>query len=257
MADTDYKKIEDYSLWHKYKEENDLKAREKLIEKHLSLVKYQAGRIKMVIPDFIEVDDLESVGVLGLLDAFSKFDYQLGIKFSTYASRRVRGEIIDYLRKLDWLPHNIRREGKRIKQAEEELTRKLGHKPSAQEITQKTGLEAYRIKEVKKRIESANWVSIYQFLGEDQQILDTLQDTPTKEPDQVYQQEESLEVLATAIARLSEQEKIVVSLYYYEEVTQQEIAEILDLTPARISQIHKKAVNRLRGFLSRKKGQFL
>ena len=248
--------IENISLWKKYKDENDEAARKKLIMANLSIVKYQAGRIKMLVPDFIEKDDLESFGIMGLIDAVEKFNPELGFEFSTYASKRVRGEIIDHLRKLDWLPASLRREGKRIRKKARELSQKLGRNPSRREIAEEIDLPQDKIDKIYQKLNSSDWVSLYQERG-DGEVIDLVQAGRKNRPQPEYNKKEALKILTEAIEKLPESEQLVISLYYYEELTQKEIAEVMELSSARISQLHKKAVQRLRGFLSRRKQDVL
>lgn len=249
-------KIDNFQLWQRYKEEGDREAREELILEYLSLVKYHAGRVDMMIPDFIDREDLESFGVIGLLDALEKFDYRRGIEFKTYAGRRIRGEIIDHLRKLDWLPHSLRREGKKIKDTGERLAQEKGRKPTREELVKELDIPRNKIDRVQKKINSARRVSLYREIRESP-LLDYLIDEDGQDPEGRLDRKMARDILTSYINKLKEKERLVITLYYYEELTQKEIAEILDLTPARISQIHKKAVYRLRGYLSRKKGIFV
>ena len=244
-------KIKDLSLWKEYKENDDLQARQQLILNNISLVKYQAGRIKMVIPDFIEQKDLESYGVVGLIDAIEKFDYSRGIKFNTYASKRIRGTILDYLRDLDWLPSSLRREGKKIKKTAKNLANKLGRKPTVEELSNNMNIAKEKIENIYQKLYSANWISLYGQVG-DNKILDFIKGD-NNSPEKEFQEQESVKMLSEAIKKLPEKEKLIIALYYYEELTQKEIASVMELSTARISQLHKKAVQRLRGFLSRKK----
>ena len=250
--------IENYELWKAYKEDDDQKAREKLITEYLPLVKYHAGRVNMIVPQFIEKNDLESFGVIGLIDALEKFDHKRNIKFSTFASRRIRGEIIDHLRSLDWLPHSMRRDGKKLKRVVEKLHNKYDRKPSIEEISEEMDLSKKRINTLYYKLYSSNWVSLDKELGDGENtILDTIGDKENHNPVKVLDDANAVKVLAKAIEKLNEQQKLVISLYYYEDLTQTEISEVMDLSEARISQIHKKAVYRLRGFLSRKKEQLI
>lgn len=248
--------VENYQLWQKYKEKNDQEARQQLILSYLSLVKYQAGRVKMLVPDFIEKDDLESFGIIGLIDALEKFDYERGIKFTSYASKRIKGEIIDRLRKLDWLPHSLRREGKKLRQKAEEMAQNLGRKPTKDELAGKVDISREKINNLYYKIFSSRWVSLYKDFGNGQ-LLDIMQARASEQPENSFQNKQALGLLTDAIKRLDKKERLVITFYYYEELTQNEIAEVMDLSPARISQLHKKAVCRLRGFLSNKKEQLV
>lgn len=248
--------IEEINLWREFKENNSQNARQELIVKYLPQVKYQAGRIKIIVPDFIEQDDLESYGVIGLIDAVHKFDYNKGIKFKTYASRRIRGEIIDHLRKLDWLPHSVRREGKRLKSTVDKFFQKYGRRPSIGELATALNISEEKVSSLYYQIYSSQWVSVNEEIG-DGQLLDLLKEDNKCQPEVVYNKRDSERLLAEAIRNLSQSEKLVVSLYYYDGLTQSEIAEVMELSSARVSQLHKKAIYRLRGSLARKKEQLL
>ncbi len=242
-------------LWQRYKNNNDQEARNQLILEYLDLVKYQAGRVKTQLPDRIELEDLESYGVIGLIDAIEKFEPERGYKFNSYAQKRIKGEIIDQLRKLDWLPHSIRQKAKVIKSVSQELENNLKRKPTVDEITQKVDFSKSEIKKVLKKLEESQWVSIYSELN-GRSLIDWLPSSKSDKPERILDKKHATNVLKNAIENLNERQKLVVSLVYYEELTQKEIAEIMDLSPARISQIHKKSVYRLRGYLSRKKQDF-
>ncbi|MFW6269794.1 MAG: sigma-70 family RNA polymerase sigma factor [Bacillota bacterium] len=247
--------IKDITLWKKYKKNNSEEARNQLIEKNLTLVKYQAGRINLIIPDFIEKEDLESFGMIGLIEAVENFKPEYGIEFKTYAQKRVRGAMLDYLRELDWLPSSLRREGKKIKNTVKKLSQELGRKPSMEELSAEIDISRKRIDNIYQKIYSSNWISLYGEVG-DRKILDFLEGDNNR-PEKLFNKKGALRVLTAAIKKLPEKEKLVITLYYYEELTQKEIASIMELSPARISQLHKKAVQRLRGFLSRRKEELL
>jgi len=250
--------IDNYALWKEYKEDNSSGAREKLIKEYLPLVKYHAGRIKMMVPEFIEKGDLESFGAIGLIDAIEKFDHTKKIEFSTYANRRIRGEIIDHLRSLDWLPHSLRRDGKKLKKVVEEMTQNLGRKPTVDEVAKKLKFSRKKINNLYYKLYSSQWVSLDKELGAGENtVLDTISSNKNNNPLKKLNKNNAVKILGKAIEKLKEKEKLVISLFYYEDLTQVEIAEVMDLSEARISQIHKKAVYRLRGFLSRKKEQLL
>lgn len=242
-------------LWRQYKEENDREAREQLIMEYLDLVKYQAGRINTYVPDRIELEDLESYGIIGLIDAIEKFDPKRGYKFNSYAQKRIKGEIIDQLRKLDWLPHSLRQKAKIIKSKTQELENKLNRQPNLDEIVEEVDFSKKQIKKIMKKIDQSQWVSIYSELN-GKSLLDWLPSGKADKPENILDKKHAVKILTEAIKNLNERQKLVVSLIYYEELTQKEVAEVMDLSPARISQIHKKAVYRLRGFLSRKKEEF-
>ena len=247
--------LSNQDLWRRFKEENDQKAREELIMEYLDLVKYQAGRINTYVPDRIELEDLESYGIIGLIDAIEKFDPKRGYKFNSYAQKRIKGEIIDQLRKLDWLPHSLRQKAKIIKNKSRELESKLNRNPKIDELVDELDFSKSQITKVLKKLEESQWVSIYSELN-GKSLIDWLPSSKVNKPQKVLDKKNATKILKKAIENLSDKQKLVVSLIYYEELTQKEVAEVMELSPARISQIHKKAVYRLRGYLSRKKEEF-
>jgi RNA polymerase sigma factor for flagellar operon FliA len=251
--------VDNLKLWKAYQENSDEKIRQKLITAYLPLVKYQAGRVKMMVPEFIEQDDLESFGIIGLLEALDRFDYKRGNKFTTYASPRIRGEIIDHLRNLDWLPHSLRREGKKVQEAVSRMTGELGRKPTGEELSEELGITESRINNIYYKLYSSQWVSLYSELGDESgsYLIDLIRDSQEARPGKSLQKKKIIKLLSQAIDKLNQQERLVVSLYYYEDLTQKEIAGVMELSEARISQLHKRAVYRLRGFLSRKKEQLV
>ncbi|MFW6030233.1 MAG: sigma-70 family RNA polymerase sigma factor [Halanaerobiales bacterium] len=251
-----FKKSNERALWLEYKKDKNQEIFQELVLKYMHMVKYHAGRIKMMVPAFIDEDDLVSYGVLGLMDAVNKFDPEKGVLFKTYASRRIRGEIIDHLRKLDWLPHSIRRQGKYIMELSEKLSKKNGKKPDLDQLARASNLPKEKIKDLYSKMHSSQWISLYDEFG-DIPVLDLLTEENQKQPDSLYEKKEKEKVLSEAIEKLDEQEKLIIALVYYEELSQKEVAEVMDLSAARISQLHKKAVNRLRGILSRKKESLL
>lgn len=243
-------KIENYDLWNKFQNENSEIAREKIILNNLDIVKYQAKRVSVLVPNFIDDDDLMSHGMIGLIEAVERFDPEKGYKFSTFASKRVRGAIIDFLRDLDWLPHSIRSDAKRIINKKETLSNNK-FKNDISKLANELDISESRVEKVLRYLNVSQWVSLDSEY-EDASLLD-LVSSNIAGPDKKLDKEVSREVLITAIDKLNKQERLVVSLYYYEELTQEEIAEILELSTARISQIHKKSIQRLRGYLASKK----
>ncbi|MEC9490343.1 MAG: FliA/WhiG family RNA polymerase sigma factor [Halanaerobiales bacterium] len=244
----------DKSMWKKYKEEQDQAAREELIMKHLNLVRYAAGRIMILLPEYIDKEDLESYGIIGLIQAVENFDYQRGVSFSTFALPRIKGEIYDFLRSRDWLPTNMRRQLKELESQRESFKAKNGREPIPEELSELTGIREDRIKTIEQHKQMSDWLSLSQEY-DGVELIDLLASDLKSAVDHLAHQE-AVSVLAEKIDSLSEQEKLVISLYYYEELTQVEIAEIMNLSSARISQIHARAVRRLRAMLSRSKEYF-
>lgn len=244
----------DKKLWKKYKSNNNQKAREEIILKHLSLVRYAVGRITIMLPDHIEDEDLESYGVIGLIEAVENFDHNRGVEFSTFALPRIKGEIYDHLRSKDWLPDNMRRELKQVKEEKENYKAKTGEAPDRSKLAELAGIRRDRLDTIERHQQLANWMSLsHDFDGVE--LIELIAGDLEKAADKLTE-EEAVNLLAEKIDKLSENETLVLNLYYYEELTQVEIAEVMDLSPARVSQIHSQAIRRLRGMLSRSKEYF-
>lgn len=245
----------DESLWEKYKKEDDYQAREKIILEHIDLVRYAAGRIMVMLPDNIEREDLESYGIIGLIEAIEKFDYKRGYSFSTFAVPRIKGEIIDYLRRKDWLPNNMRSQLKKLQQAKIDLkAEKDKIKVSEAALSKATNISSERIKTLEYYQNLSESISLStDFDGIE--LIEIIAADLEKAVDKLAR-EEAVDLLAKTIDRLSQKERLLVSLYYYEELTQVEIAEVMNISPARVSQIHSQTISRLRGMLSRSKEYF-
>jgi RNA polymerase sigma factor for flagellar operon FliA len=244
----------DKSLWKNYKVNDNQQAREEIILKHLGLVRYAVGRIIIMLPDHIEAEDLESYGIIGLIEALEKFDYQRGIEFSTFALPRIKGEIYDYLRSKDWLPDNMRRELKLVKEKRENFKAETGREPGQSELAELAGIKEDRLNTIERHSQLANWISLsHEFEGVE--LMELIAADLDQAADKLTD-EEAVNLLTKKIDMLSENEKLVLTLYYYEELTQVEIAEVMELSAARVSQIHSQAIRRLRGMLSRSKEYF-
>jgi RNA polymerase sigma factor for flagellar operon FliA len=244
----------DKSLWKKYKDDDNQQAREEIILKHLGLVRYAVGRIIIMLPDHIESDDLESYGIIGLIEAVEKFNHKRGVEFSTFALPRIKGEIYDYLRSKDWLPDNMRREIKLVEEERENFKAKTGKEPDQKKLAELAGIREDRLNTIERHSQLANWISLsHDFEGVE--LIELIAADLDEAVDKMTE-EEAVNLLAEKLDQLSENEKLVLTLYYYEELTQVEIAEIIELSAARVSQIHSQAIRRLRGMLSRSKEYF-
>ena len=251
------KRFDESSLWAAF-QKGDLEARNTLIEEYTPLVKYVAGRVKMIVPSQIEFDDLVSFGIFGLIQAVERFDLKQGIKFSTYAVPRIRGAILDELRAQDWISRSSREKAKRLNQAYYKLEQSLGRAPEDEEIAKDLGLtmEEYHRMTMEANIPELTSLNTLIDPESGSELIEIIA-SENERPETVVYDKEIQRILADAIDRLKEQEKLVLALYYYEELTQMEIAQVLDLSPARVSQIHSRAILRLRGMLSRKRALFL
>jgi len=225
--------------------------REEVIKRYSPMIKYVANRIAMRLPPHIEVDDLISVGVLGLMDAISKYDSSRGAKFKTYAEFRVRGAILDELRSMDWVPRSIRQKASQVDKVVLNLQAKLRRAPEDEEVAKEMGLSLEQFHDTLNETKSIPVFSL-EDLGiskesaDQQSLLDCLAGKADADPQTQIRLIELKEIIAKAIDALPEKERLMVSLYYYEELTMKEIGAVLDITESRVSQIHSKAVYRLR-----------
>ena len=225
--------------------------REEVIKRYSPMIKYVANRIAMRLPPHIEVDDLISVGVLGLMDAISKYDSSRGAKFKTYAEFRVRGAILDELRAMDWVPRSIRQKASSVDKVVQSLQAKLSRAPEDEEVAKEMGLSLDQFHDTLNETKSIPIFSLEDLgiakeSGEQQSLLDCLAGKADADPQTQIRLIELKEIIAKAIDALPEKERLMVSLYYYEELTMKEIGAVLEITESRVSQIHSKAVYRLR-----------
>ncbi|HEX5450601.1 MAG TPA: RNA polymerase sigma factor WhiG [Gaiellaceae bacterium] len=242
------------ALWHEYRRTNDKALRDRLILTYAPLVKYVAGRLGSGLPAHVDEGDLVSYGLLGLISAIDRYDPDRDIKFETYAIMRIKGAIIDELRALDWVPRSVRARAREIERAIAELESKLGRAPDDEEIAAKIGITEEELEESLTDISRSSIAALdelWSVSGEGDQVslLDTIEDSSGPRPADTLDETELRETLAEAIARLPEREKLVITLYYYEELTLREIGEVLGVTESRVSQLHTKAVLRLRSRL--------
>ncbi len=234
-------------LWQDYKKTKDVQARDELIAEYIPLVKYVAGRLVINLPNSVELDDLESLGFFGLLDAIEKFDETRNVKFETYASTRIRGAIIDGLRAMDWIPRSTRAKARALENQIYELTNELGRNPSDEEVAASLDLTPARYYEMLDEVRGATLFSLDETLvtdktGQNLKMSDLVVDQEQPGPDQRLLQGEMLEELAMAIAELNEREQLVLSLYYHDGLTLKEIGHILEVSESRVSQIHTKSI---------------
>jgi RNA polymerase sigma factor for flagellar operon FliA len=242
-------------LWDSFKGQESVAAREKLILHYAPLVKYVASRVATGLPSSVEQADLVSYGMFGLIDALKKFEPGRGNKFETYAIPRIKGAIIDELRAMDWVPRSVRFKQREIEKALADLESTHKRQPTDRELSERLGLTVRELHDVINQISFVSilaldeTVSVGADRGEQVSLIDTLADRGF-DPTSGVESQETRGLLAAAINSLSEREKIVVTLYYFEGLTLAEIGEILGVTESRVCQIHTKAVAGLRGQLS-------
>jgi RNA polymerase sigma factor FliA len=246
---------ETQSLWLEYRRTGDQTLRDRLILTYAPLVKYVAGRLGSGLPAHVDEGDLVSYGLLGLMGAIERFDPTREIKFETYAIARIKGQIIDELRAMDWVPRSVRARARDIERAIAELEKKLERAPTDEEIAEKLGITTDELEDSFTDIGRSSIAALDELWtvsggdGDQVALIDTLEDEDAPDPQRALSVTEQKEALAEAIALLPEREKLVVTLYYYEELTLREIGEVLSVTESRVSQLHTKAILRLKAHL--------
>jgi RNA polymerase sigma factor FliA len=253
--ETGVKEVELRDLWRRYKGEGDSNARERLVVAYSPLVKFVAGRLGAGLPSHVEDADLISYGLMGLIGAIERFEPERGIKFETFAMTRIRGAIIDELRSLDWVPRSVRSRAREIEAAQSKLEHELQRAPTEAELAAKVGLTEEELQTSLLEIANSSiyaldelW-TISDSSGDSVSLLDTISDPRAEDPQESLASSEIKDRLTESIASLPEREQLVVALYYYENLTLREIGEVLGVTESRVSQLHTKAVMRLKSSL--------
>jgi RNA polymerase sigma factor FliA len=242
-------------LWDDYQKTRDPAIREYFIKQYAPLVKYVAGKVAVGMPSNVEFDDLVGFGVFGLLDAIDKFDPAKNVKFKTYAVTRIRGSIFDELRSIDWVPRSVRQKTREIEDAIVHLESKLGRTASDTEIAGSLGVSDADFQQTLYKISGTSIMSLNDvwYSGDDSERIsvgDSIESPASLNPDVIVEREEIKRVIVEAINELPEKEKMVLVLYYYEDLTLKEIGQVLNVTESRVSQLHTKANLRLRAKLT-------
>lgn len=232
-------------LWVQYKEQNDKEAKDELIIQYVSLVKIIAGRLYTSYNAHVEYDDLLSYGIIGLIDAIDKFDHKKEIKFETYANIRIRGAIIDQIRHMDWIPRSTRQKYKKIEEAISNLQKKHGNEFSDEQVADELNMTLEDYNKMLGEATTYSVVSLEEKI-EDSLNFDIASEAVDFQPEENYVEKEMKKILAATIDRLPEKEMRVMQSYYYSELTYKEIAEILGISESRVSQIHTKAISKLK-----------
>jgi len=240
-------------LWTKYKTQKDSKTKEELVIKYVNLVKFVAGRLMISLPPSVEVNDLESAGILGLIDAIDRFDPKYGVKFESYAIPRIKGAMLDELRKLDWIPRSIRSKSRELEKVINQIENETGRSATDEEISERLNITMNEYFTLLKEVSTVSLLSLDSVIFDDEggkgELHDVIEDKSEEEPDESIKRDELKELVIRAIDDLPETERLVIALYYYEELTLKEIGQVLQLSESRISQIHTKTILSLRGKL--------
>ncbi|MCH8839539.1 MAG: FliA/WhiG family RNA polymerase sigma factor [Planctomycetes bacterium] len=259
MATTVAAQEEIAEVWQQYKKDpSQRELRNRLVERYLPLVKYNGERIWSRLPDGVELDDLISAGVFGLMDAIKAFDLSRGVKFETYCVPRIRGAMLDELRSMDWVPRLVRSKASKLNEAVRQLEAKLGRHPTEIELAQRMELS---VSELEKMITDANAVGLVSLNKKwyetdsykDVREIDILEDKKGEDPTRRIQKSDLMRLVTKGLNR---NERLIIILYYYEEMTMKEIGSTLDLSESRVSQMHSAIVQRLQGQLGRRRPEF-
>jgi RNA polymerase sigma factor for flagellar operon FliA len=247
-------------LWRSYKKHRDTRIRDFFVKQYAPLVKYVAGKVAIGMPNNVEFDDLVGFGVFGLFDAIEKFDPDKHVKFKTYAVTRIRGAIFDELRTIDWVPRSVRQKTREVEETIRKLEASVGRAATDEEIAKAMRMSIKDFHNLMLKISGTSVLSLNEvwYSGEDNDkmsIVESIESPSSLNPDSIVEKEEIKRIIVEAINELPEKEKKVLVLYYYEDLTLKEIGEVLEVTESRISQLHTKAILRLRAKLSHiKKG---
>ncbi len=244
--------IKQQEMWNQYIDTKDPAIKEKLIIEYSHIIKYVAGRLSIYFGSNVEYDDLIGYGVFGLIDAIEKFDISKGVKFETYASLRIRGSIIDSIRELDWVPRSLRQKNKELERTYAEVENELGHSATDQEVANKLQISIDDFYKLLNEVNLSSLISLEEFLEQNYEGGFNLTGNCKEDRPEGYMEiTEIREILVDAIGKLPDKEKTVVSFYYFEDLTLKEISAIMKVSESRISQLHTKAILRLRGKLAR------
>ena len=236
-------------LWEEYSKTKSPEIREKIILEYAPLVKVVAGRLSMYLGYNVEYEDLVSYGIFGLIDAIDKFDFLKDVKFETYASLRIRGSILDQIRKMDWIPRTIRQKQKKIDAVIKEMEVRYGRTATDEEIAEGLGITGDEYLDWQSQMKITNVVSLNEFLEQGSEVSNEASHTKSTQfdsPEEVLERDELKKMLAEALELLTEKERKVIVLYYYEELTLKEISSILEVSESRISQLHTRALQKMK-----------
>lgn len=241
------KTVDRDKLWDSYHKKPTPELREQIIIEYAPLVKVVAGRLSMYLGKNVEFDDLVSYGVFGLIDAIDKFDIDKDVKFETYASLRIRGSILDQIRKMDWIPRTVRQKQKKIDEAIKSVEMRTGKAATDEEIAIELGLSDDELLDWQSQLKVTNVVSLNEYVEQGSEpVMDAHMNSHFIQPEDMISQQELKQMLEEALELLTEKEKKVILMYYYEELTLKEISRVLEVSESRVSQLHTKGIMKMR-----------
>lgn len=241
--------LDKQKLWDEYRKKRTPELREKIIIEYAGLVKVVAGRLSIYLGYNVEYDDLVGYGTFGLIDAIDKYDFEKGVKFETYASVRIRGAILDQIRKMDWIPRTLRQKQKRVDAAYRKIELETGRPATDEEIAKELEISLDELDEWQNQTKISNLISLDDYMEQGETKVDIASSEDYVQPEKVVEQQALKQILVDALELLTEKEKKVIVFYYYEELTLKEISNILEVTESRVSQLHTKALQKLRNKL--------
>ena len=248
------KTAEKEKLWKSYQKDPSPELREQIILEYAPLVKVVAGRLSMYLGYNVEYDDRVGYGIFGLIDAIDKYDAGKDVKFETYASLRIRGSILDQIRKMDWIPRTVRQKQKKLDEAVKQVEMRTGKNASDEEIAVEIGISEDELAVWQSQLKVTNIVSLNEYVEQGSEpVMDARNNSHFIQPEEQIQEDELKKVLKDTLELLTEKERKVIELYYYEELTLKEISKVLGVTESRISQLHTKALLKMR----RKMGSYM
>lgn len=241
------KEVERQKIWEKYTKNPTQEMREQIIIEYAPLVKIVAGRLSMYLGGNVEYEDLVSYGVFGLIDAIDKFDTNKDVKFETYASLRIRGSILDQIRKMDWIPRTVRQRQRKIDEAIKSLEARTGKTPTDEMLAEELGVSGEELLSWQSQLKVTNVVSLNEFVESgNEPVMDAKGNFRFAQPEEVIAETELKRMLKDAMQMLTEKEQKVILLYYYEDLTLKEISRVLEVSESRISQLHTKALQKMK-----------
>lgn len=238
--------VDKEKLWSDYSKDKSPQLREKLIIEYAPLVKLVAGKLSMYLGYNVEFDDLVGYGIFGLIDAIDKFDYGKGVKFETYASLRIRGAILDQIRKMDWIPRTVRQKQKMLDSAYKKIEAQTGHPATDEEIAGELGISLDELCDLQNETKVSNVVSLDEYMDAGEVRVEPKADKDYMQPEKVMEKEELKKLLLEVIATLTDKEKQVITMYYYDDLSLKEISRVLDVSESRVSQLHSKALIKMK-----------